>query len=109
MTKFKIVLYDKINKELEKIENFKESEFKNLKQRLLELQQGYCEGEKPTVSVQTFIATDGMKLAIAIAESDCDFSYMAVITYLNQLDKLKFFQFAERKKLNKWLDKMLSK
>jgi len=80
---YQIVLYDKLTKELEKIENFRESESKNLKQRLLELQLGYCEGERPIVSVQTVLAKGGMKLATAIAESDCDFSYMAVIKKLS--------------------------
>ncbi len=78
---YQIVLYDKISKELEKIEDFRESESKNLKQRLLELQQGYCEDEKPTVSVQT-VTSKGRKLAVAIAESDCDFSYIAVLKKL---------------------------
>ncbi len=81
MKNYQIVLYDTVTKELEKVEYFIETEYKNLSQRLLELQQGYCQDEKPTVTVKT-IASNGRRLSVAIAESDCDFSYMAVLKRL---------------------------
>lgn len=78
MKTYQILLLDSITKEIEKIENFKCSSINLLKERLKELQEGYCEGEKPVVFMREYMS-NGLKINVAIAESDCDFCYMAAI------------------------------
>ena len=73
-----ILLLDKITIKVEKIENFKESESKNLKDRLLELQKGYCEDETPIVFVKTF-TSNNLKISTAISESNSDYCYISAL------------------------------
>ncbi len=70
-----------MTKKTSKVENFQESEEKNLKQRLHELQLEYCQDEKPNVFVKT-ISSDNQKFAVAFAESDCDYAHMIVLKEL---------------------------
>lgn len=83
MKTYQILLLDKITMKVEKIENFKESESKNLKDRLLELQKGYCEDEKPTCFVKTF-TSNGLKISTAVAESDADYCYISALKVIKK-------------------------
>ena len=77
MRTYQILLLDKVEQTIEKIENFKGEEA-DVKARLLELQLGYCEGEKPTVTEQ-IVKDRGKHIRTLIAESDCDFSYITPV------------------------------
>ena len=80
---YQIVLYDKIAKKTKKVEDFKTENLHALNARLYNLQSQYCEDEKPTIFKKT-ITSNGLKLLAVIAESSCDFVYMAVIKVLNK-------------------------
>jgi hypothetical protein len=77
MKTYQILLLDKVTKEIEKVENFQETKM-TLKERLLELQDGYCVDEKLTYDIVP-ITSHGRKLNMAIAECDADFSYIAIV------------------------------
>ena len=78
MRTYQILLLDKVEQTMEKIENFKSDEA-GVKARLLELQLGYCEGEKPTLTEQTVKVRSGNHIRTLIAESDCDFCYITPV------------------------------
>lgn len=79
-TTYQIILVDKITKETEKVENFKPNKDpeRELKLRLLELQQQYCEDEQPTVSQQR-IKSGAVYFDAIVAESDCDFIHISIL------------------------------
>ena len=72
--KTKIKLSGLASDSLENIETFEGTE-EQLKTRLLELQKGYCEGEKPYIS--EWETNRGNRVIEAHCESD--FSYLAII------------------------------
>lgn len=83
---FQILLLDTVTNEVEKVEDFTpesdgEKAIEELKERLLELQAGYCEDETPTVSEREVLSNRG-KLIAMFAQSDVDFAYISVIKKL---------------------------
>lgn len=82
MKTLQIVLIDRVTKEIEKVENFVSmfSDFSDLKNRLFELQLGYCQDEKPTISENILIGSNNIELNCIISESESDFFYCAVIS-----------------------------
>ena len=77
---YRILLWDRVTNSIEKVEELKGEE-SDLKQRLYDLQLGYCEGERPTVHEITTTpkASSDSKIRCIIAESDCDFCYMSPV------------------------------
>jgi hypothetical protein len=80
MKTYQIFLHDCISKKVEKIENLKGEE-QELKERLLELQKGYCEDEKPS-HIEKKVTSQGMLLNVCFATSYSDFSYGAVLSVI---------------------------
>lgn len=77
---YRILLWDRVDNSIEKVEDIKGEE-SNLRDRLYELQLGYCEGEKPQVHeiITTPDRSSGVKIRCLVAESDCDFCYLSPI------------------------------
>lgn len=67
-----INLHDAVTKELEFIDVFQNKTLEEIREHLNTLQLQYCEDEKPIISKR--INKNGIFL---IAESDCDFMYVA--------------------------------
>ncbi len=80
---YQIVLLDKATNEIEKVENFKTYILSELKNRLYELQLGYCEDEKPEVFEKMF-TSNGKNIKALVAECDVDFCYMAAIKEIEE-------------------------
>jgi len=73
---YSILLLDEINMKIEPIENFKGTEHE-LKQHLFELQEGYCQDEKPKVVKRTFKDENGNHIQCFCAFSESDYSYIS--------------------------------
>lgn len=77
MKTYRIIRIDMVTKEVEPIENIKTDDKDKLKNRLLELQEGYCEdNEKPEIDEKVF-TSNGKKINTLIASSEVDFCYAA--------------------------------
>jgi len=74
MKRYTIYLWDKIQNVTEKIKQVNMRSKIDLQAELLDLQQNYCEGEKPTIS---YLMSG--ELVYAVAESDADFCYISII------------------------------
>lgn len=78
-----IFLKDKFdNKFFERVENFTfdidKDKLNTVKARLIELQKGYCQNEKPKINLSNVTLKDKVYKAI-FSESDSDFFYVAIL------------------------------
>lgn len=79
---YQILLIDTVKQEVvERKELFSTNNLKFLKEKLLELQKGYCEDEKPKCQEMILKDERGSYLAMC-AFSDADFSYIALLKKL---------------------------
>jgi uncharacterized membrane protein (DUF106 family) len=74
---FKILLWDTLTNDLEKVERFSGTLYE-LQQRIKELQKGYCQKKEPMVMVKK-IKSEGKLFECFVGISDSDFSYISVI------------------------------
>lgn len=74
MKTYRILLLDWISKGIEEVEQITGT-VSDVKKRVKELQKGYCEDEKPTVSIRVF----NKYIETVVGESDSDFSYISPI------------------------------
>jgi len=77
---YKIILYNKATRETTKVEDFPDTpSYKDLRKRLLELQEDYCRvNDVPVVSEQK-ISSDGSMVKVLIARSDSNYWHIAQI------------------------------
>lgn len=77
-----ILLYDKITGGITEVEEFPAISTIDLEKRLLELQEGYCEGDEVPVVRERKVSSDGFLINTLIAESSCDFCYLSPIGHI---------------------------
>lgn len=79
---YQILLMDKVKKNMTEVEIFTETNsFHNLKNRLYDLQLGFCEDEIPDVFVTTMKNNEG-RFEVAVAESNSDFCHISPLLKL---------------------------
>lgn len=82
MKTYQIILVDKFNvNNVEFTELHKTNDLTTLKNRLLKLQRGYCEDEKPTFCKKVFTSNE-LKLNCYVSECNADYFYMSVINVI---------------------------
>jgi len=77
---YKIILYNKATRKIIKVENFPDTpSCKDLRKRLLELQEDYCKGDEVPVVKEGEGSSDGFMVKVLIARSDSDYWHIAQI------------------------------
>jgi hypothetical protein len=84
---FQICLQNKVSKEIEEVEIYTESATENIYQRLIKLQLQYCNDKNVKIVMQEYLiqkneSDKGKTYEMAVAESNCDYSYISIIKEL---------------------------
>lgn len=85
MKTYQILLYDRITNKVEPETKIKTNDLEEVRQEMLKLQAGYCEGEeKPTIG-NTVIDSDQGKISCLIAETPgVDFCYLCPVALIEE-------------------------
>ena len=80
---YKIILYNKATRETTKVEDFPDTpSYKDLRKRLLELQEDYCGVNDVPVVKEQKISDGDFLIKALVADSNCNFCYLSPIGHV---------------------------